>query len=94
VASWSQAPGHAGLIDVREPHEFAAGHLEGALNLPLSQLRKRLAEVPKDRPLLIYCAAGQRGYFAQRLLLQHGFYARNLSGGWFTWTAMQEAAQG
>lgn len=93
LASWSDAPGHAGLIDVREPNEFAAGHLDGALNLPLSQLRKRLVEVPKDRPLLLYCAAGQRGYFAQRLLLQHGFDAKNLSGGWLTWTAMQEAAR-
>ncbi len=94
LADWSELPkSDAQLIDVREPDEFARGHIEGALNLPLSTLRRNLAEVPKNRPLWIYCAAGQRGYFAQRMLLQQGFDAKNLSGGYLTWQAMQEAAR-
>ena len=61
------------LLDVREPDEFARGHLEGATNVPLTQLRKRIGEVPRDREVWVYCAAGQRAYFAQRLLRQRGF---------------------
>ena len=93
LAEWSEvhAPGHA-LVDVREPDEFERGHIDGAINLPLSQMRRRIAELPTDTPLWLYCAAGQRAYFAQRLLLQRGFDARNLSGGWATYTALRAAA--
>jgi NADPH-dependent 2,4-dienoyl-CoA reductase/sulfur reductase-like enzyme/rhodanese-related sulfurtransferase len=81
------------LLDVREPEEFAKGHLEGATNLPLSQLRKREAEVPRDRQVWVYCAAGQRAYFAQRLLRQRGVDALNLSGGYTTWKALHDAGE-
>jgi NADPH-dependent 2,4-dienoyl-CoA reductase/sulfur reductase-like enzyme/rhodanese-related sulfurtransferase len=95
LARWSELSrvpaGEAILLDLREPDEFAAGHIDGALNLPLSSLRRRIAEVPAGRPLLLYCAAGQRAYFAQRLLLSRGFAARNLSGGFATYGAMREA---
>ena len=80
------------LVDVREPHEFAHEHIEGAVNVPLSQLRGRLDELPRDRPVWLYCAVGQRAYFAQRQLLQHGFDAKNLSGGITTWRALRAAA--
>lgn len=80
------------LLDVREAHEFERGHIEGALNIPLSALRQRYVELPRDKRVLVYCAVGQRGYFAQRFLLQHGFDAQNLSGGFTTWQAMREAA--
>ncbi|MBI2376407.1 MAG: FAD-dependent oxidoreductase [Deltaproteobacteria bacterium] len=79
------------LLDVREPDEFVRGHLDGALNVPLSQLRQRVEELPRDRPVWVYCAAGQRAYFAQRLLLQRGFDAKNLSGGYTTWKSLQDA---
>jgi NADPH-dependent 2,4-dienoyl-CoA reductase/sulfur reductase-like enzyme/rhodanese-related sulfurtransferase len=79
------------LLDVREPQEFADGHLDGAINVPLSQLRRRIDEVPRGRELYVYCAAGQRAYFAQRLLLQRGFDAKNLSGGYETWIALRDA---
>ncbi len=79
------------LLDVREPHEHAAGHIEGAVNVPLSELRRRVDEIPRDREVWVYCAAGQRAYFAQRLLLQRGVPAKNLSGGYTTWLAMREA---
>lgn len=80
------------LLDVREPHEFARGHIPGARNVPLSQLRARLDEIPRDRPVLVYCAVGQRAYFAQRQLLQHGVDAKNLSGGYASWQARRAAA--
>jgi NADPH-dependent 2,4-dienoyl-CoA reductase/sulfur reductase-like enzyme/rhodanese-related sulfurtransferase len=83
----------ATLLDVREPDEFAKGHLEGAVNLPLSELRKRVDEVPRDGEVWVYCAAGQRAYFAQRLLRQRGIDAVNLSGGYATWLALKEAGE-
>lgn len=84
-------PSHV-LVDVREPDEYGAGHLDGAINLPLSVLRERYHELPRDKPIWLYCAVGQRGYFAQRMLMQHGYDARNLSGGFTTWKAFQTAA--
>ncbi len=83
----------AWLLDVREPDEFAKGHLDGATNVPLSQLRKREGEVPRDREVWVYCAAGQRAYFAQRLLRQRGVNALNLSGGFTTWRSMHDAGE-
>lgn len=92
LGDWSKlwASDHT-LLDVREPEEHARGHIPGARNLPLSELRSRLEELPRDKPLWLYCAVGQRGYFAQRLLLQRGFEARNLSGGYSTFSAMVAA---
>ena len=80
------------LVDVREPEEFAAGHIPGAVNMPLSGLRERFAELPRDRPLALYCQVGQRGYYAARFLLQHGYQAANLSGGWTTYRALEPMA--
>jgi NADPH-dependent 2,4-dienoyl-CoA reductase/sulfur reductase-like enzyme/rhodanese-related sulfurtransferase len=79
------------ILDVREAHEFAAGHVPGAVNLPLSQLRRRHAEVPKERDIWISCGVGQRAYFATRFLAQHGYRAWNLSGGYATYLALQSA---
>ncbi|MBI1944831.1 MAG: FAD-dependent oxidoreductase [Deltaproteobacteria bacterium] len=93
LADWDRLdePGHL-LLDVREPREFARGHIPGATNLPLSELRARLDEIPRDQPVWLCCAVGQRAYFAQRQLLQHGIDARNLSGGYATWQARRAAA--
>jgi NADPH-dependent 2,4-dienoyl-CoA reductase/sulfur reductase-like enzyme/rhodanese-related sulfurtransferase len=70
------------LVDVREPAEFAAGHLRGAVNVPLGELRSRLGELPRGPEIGIYCGVGQRGYYACRILAQAGFRPRNLSGGY------------
>ena len=79
------------LLDVREPDEFAAGHMPNAVNLPLSQLRDRYGELPGNRDLWIYCGVGQRAYYATRFLAQHGYRACNLSGGYATYTALRTA---
>jgi NADPH-dependent 2,4-dienoyl-CoA reductase/sulfur reductase-like enzyme/rhodanese-related sulfurtransferase len=73
------------LLDVRTQAEFAAGHIAGATNVPLDDLRGRLDELPHDRPIVAYCQVGQRGYLATRVLLQAGFAAVNLSGGYKTY---------
>jgi len=70
------------LVDVREPDEFALDHIEGAANIPLDELRQRLAELPRDQKIVVYCAVGQRAYAAARILVQNGFSeVYNLSGG-------------
>ncbi len=69
------------LLDVREPLEYAAGHLNGAVNISLSELRNRLAELPRNREICTYCLVGQRSYYAARTLMQHGFRVKVLSGG-------------
>jgi NADPH-dependent 2,4-dienoyl-CoA reductase/sulfur reductase-like enzyme/rhodanese-related sulfurtransferase len=91
LARWEQLPAtQALLLDVREPSEFKDGHVEGALNIPLPQLRARLGELPGDREIWVYCAAGQRSYYALRILRQHGYSSvRNLSGGFKTYTQFQ-----
>lgn len=92
VADWSELDRSDDvLLDVREPDEFARGHIPGAVNLPLSQLRSRYGELPKDRDIRVYCAVGQRAYFATRFLTQQGYRARNLSGGYTTYLALQRA---
>ena len=69
------------ILDVREPIELAVENIEGAVNIPLGQLRARLNELPRDKTIQVVCRSGQRAYYATRLLLQHGFDARNVSGG-------------
>ena len=69
------------LLDVREPVEYAGGHVEGATNIPLPTLRSRLKELPKDREIAVYCGVGQRSYYATRILKLNGFNVKNISGG-------------
>ncbi len=73
------------VLDVRSPREFEAGHLDGAVNIPIEQLRSRLDELPRDQLIATYCQVGQRGYLATRVLLQHGFDVVNLSGGYVSY---------
>ncbi len=70
------------LVDVRTEQEFREGTIDGALLLPVDELRSRLEELPRDKELLLFCRVGLRGYVAARLLAQHGFRVRNLSGGY------------
>lgn len=72
---------HTILLDVRSPLEFANGHLDGAINIPLDTLRQRLSELDKDKLILAYCKMGLQGYLASRILLQNGFKVKNMTGG-------------
>jgi NADPH-dependent 2,4-dienoyl-CoA reductase/sulfur reductase-like enzyme/peroxiredoxin family protein/rhodanese-related sulfurtransferase/TusA-related sulfurtransferase len=89
VRHWDEAAELTGedwyRLDVRETEELAVGALADAHNIPLHELRERLAELPKDKKILVNCASGQRSYFATRLLRQKGFDAYNLSGGYKTY---------
>lgn len=76
----------ATIVDVRLPEELALGMLDGAVNIPLPQIRQQINEIPKDRPVLVYCQTGQRSYFASRVLNQLGFDAYNLTGGYKTYS--------
>jgi NADPH-dependent 2,4-dienoyl-CoA reductase/sulfur reductase-like enzyme/rhodanese-related sulfurtransferase len=93
LADWRHVPlSDSFLLDVRDPEEFETSHVPGAINLPLNCIRHRLAELPRDRELLIYCGVGQRGYYATRLLTQKGFRVKNLSGGYRTYRLLGKAA--
>ncbi|MFY9779479.1 MAG: FAD-dependent oxidoreductase [Candidatus Baltobacteraceae bacterium] len=71
------------LLDVRTQREVEAGRLQSALNIPVDELRERTSEVPRDRPIVVYCAGGYRSYIAQQILLGSGFAGvRNLYGGY------------
>ena len=75
------------LLDVRNPGELKSnGYLEGAINIPVDQLRQRMGELPKDKEIVIYCAVGLRGNVAYRQLVNNGFKARNLIGGYRTYS--------
>ncbi len=80
IRHWDSA-GQGFLLDVRDPVELAVEQAQGAVNIPLGQLRARLGELPRDREILVICRSGQRAYYATRMLLQNGFKARTLSGG-------------
>ena len=74
------------VLDVRNPPELeASGTFPNAINIPLDQLRQRLHELPKDKELLVACQVGLRGHVACRMLIQHGFKVRNLTGGFKTY---------
>ncbi len=92
LAAWSELERtDALLLDVREPNEFAAGHIPDAVNLPLSQMRTRYTELPKQREIWLCCAVGQRAYYAARFLLQRGYRTRNLPGGYTTYKSLRAA---
>ena len=91
VAQWHEVPAliaaGAVVVDVREPGERDGGIIPGSRSIPLGSLRDRLSELPKDAELLVHCASGQRSYNACRVLTQHGFKCRNLTGSFKTWKA-------
>ncbi|MDQ3126902.1 MAG: rhodanese-like domain-containing protein [Chloroflexota bacterium] len=76
------------IVDVREPDEFGQARIDGVVLMPISQFVARHAELPKDRPLLMLCAAGSRSTSATMYLLQAGWTdVRNVTGGMIGWQA-------
>ena len=80
-----ELPENALLLDVRTPEEFELATIPGAVNVPLDELRDRLGELDRSRPIVAFCQVGKRGYVAERILRQRGFDVFNLSGGFSTW---------
>lgn len=79
--------GKSFVLDVRQPSEFQSGHIPGAVNIPLPELRSRINEIPANSAVMVYCQVGLRGYVAQRILLQRGIEkVKNLSGGYLSWS--------
>jgi rhodanese-related sulfurtransferase len=77
----------AQLIDVREPEEYAAGHILGARNIPLTQLRMRMKELRPDQPIYLYCQSGLRSGRAAQMLYRKGYRdLYHLKGGFKQWT--------
>ena len=75
------------LIDTRTPEEFSFGTIPGAVNIPLDEMRDRLSEIPADKPVVLFCAVGLRGYLAQRILIGRGYRnTANLIGGYKTYS--------
>lgn len=82
------------LLDVRTELEFQNGHLEGAINIPVDKLREELDTLDKSKLILAYCQVGQRGYYASRILTQHGFNVKNMTGGYKSAVAQQFKSSG
>lgn len=74
------------LVDVREPHEWQAGHAPKARHIPLGQLERRLGELPPGRPLVTVCRSGARSSRAAALLAGQGRAVSNVSGGMHAWS--------
>ena len=74
--------GSVTLLDVRTAGEYRRGHAEGFVNLPVDELRERLEEIDRSKPVYVMCQSGLRSYVACRLLTQHGFDCYNFSGGY------------
>ena len=77
-----QKDDNAVMLDVTMPEEFQQGHIPGAINIPLDQLRERLGELSREKKIYVNCGTGLRSYIACRILKQHGFECYNLAGGY------------
>jgi len=85
-------PGEVTKLDVRTAAENSLGTISGSVNIPVDELRNRLDEVPRDKPVYVFCAVGLRGYLASNILIQNGFNnVYNLSGGYKTYEAAAES---
>jgi len=93
IAQWHEVPKlveeGALVLDVRDASERTGGIIPGSVSIPLGELRQKLDELPRDRLILAHCASGQRSYNACRLLMQHGYSCRNLTGSFKTWQMAQ-----
>ena len=89
VAHWDQIGDDDYVLDVRTAGEFNRGNVPSSVNIPVDELRNRLNELPTDTAINVYCGVGIRSYIACRILMQNGFNARNLSGGYLTYCSYE-----
>ncbi len=82
-------PNHAIWLDTRTPGEYARGHIEGFINIPVDELRSRLGELDKRKPVYVICQSGLRSYIASRILMGSGFDAYNFAGGFRFYDAVK-----
>ncbi len=80
--------GSVTLLDVRTPAEYARGHIDGTVHIPVDELRERIGELDPAKPVYVNCQSGLRSYIACRMLTQRGFTAYNLAGGWRLWSSV------
>lgn len=73
------------VLDVREPQEWRVGHIAEAVHIPMGQLNTRIAEIPRDQPIVAVCRSGNRSQVVTNALNRAGFTAHNLEGGMFAW---------
>jgi rhodanese-related sulfurtransferase len=85
VAQEAIASSRVQPVDVRTPGEQAKGTVPGSIAMPLSRLAAHAAELPRDRPLLLFCAGGYRSSIAASLLESNGFAVQELAGGFTAW---------
>ncbi len=82
------------VLDVRTPEEYVAGHVPGAVNIPHDQLAARLAEVPKDKDVVLYCRSGRRAALAAEVLAGSGYaHLQHLEGDMMGWQAQQRPVE-
>ena len=79
--------GDATILDVREPFEYAAGHVAGSMHVPMNEVGARLDDIPRDRRVVVVCHLGQRSALVADFLRQRGVDAHNLDGGLEAWAA-------
>ena len=79
--------GTATFLDVREPYEWEAGHVEGAVHIPIGQITFRVAELDRRDEIVVVCQVGQRSALVTDWLNQQGYNAQNLEGGLAAWSA-------
>jgi len=89
IVHWNQLDEADYILDVRSAREFKRDNVPSSINIPVDELRNKLNELPKDTAINVFCAVGIRSYIACRILMQNGFIARNISGGYITYCSYQ-----
>ncbi len=88
-ATLDDGRGEMVVLDVRDPHEWKAGHIDGAVHVPLAALAGTVGSLDRDRPVAVVCRSGNRSRAAVRFLRANGLDAHNVSGGMVAWSKQQ-----
>ena len=93
VVHWNELDNDDFILDVRTKKEFDGNNVPRAINIPLDELRESLELLPKDKVINVYCGVGIRSYIAVRILMQNNIIARNISGGFITYSSLDNKNQ-